>query len=453
MHTFALGIGECGRRVGLELFRTTNGNILDRVNEMHVFSLIDLADPETQRIDAYKMGISRSDINIFTPTTEGLPAGLNLFIGKMKPIHGEKGVGGLWFHSKEIAEEAWVSFHKVFEYHLENIDWYSVFHSGGGGTGCGAGPVFLKKIHEQFKREKTMPSEDLYTATIVLPNEHWQSWREANSATAIGRHARIAHGILLADNLHAETLVEKAVMRNDHIEAYDPRDLINKRLAQVWISLQMTNMTENEPEPKVYEAADYRRLFLNDTCAGILIPCFHEYPLTDFVKGGLNLRGAVFDTMKNHQLTATELKDFENVIIIVAFPSKSTTGIANHVIRNMETYGEVAEMLKEMYGEHLDPEVIFTYSESIKESVKITVLLKDPYIPRFTLLYKRLEELIENPTEMKKTISKMFPRNFDRSRKKQIMKGAQEEFNRAHQSFYDYICSQGYGAYEEDITL
>jgi hypothetical protein len=447
MRTFALGLGECGRRVGLELFRTTSSSVLEKVNKMHVFSLVDLAEPETQLVDAYKMGISGSDINIFTPTTKGLRAESNLFVGRMKPILGEKGVGGLWFHSKEIAEEAWDFFHTAFEYHLDSIDWYSIFHSGGGGTGCGAGPVFLEKIHEHFGKEDKL-FEELFTATIVLPNEHWQAWREANSAATIGRHSRTAHGIFIADNLHAETLVERAVLSNDHIEAYDPRDLINKRLAQVWISLQMTNITENEPEPKVYEAADYRRLFLNDNWAGILIPCFHEYALTDFVKGGLNLRGAVFDTMKNHQLTATELKDFENVIVIVTFPSKGTTGIAGHVIENMETYGDVAEMLKKMYGEDLGPEVIFAYSESLKDSVKIAVLLKDPYVPRFTLLHNRLEQLTENPTEMKETIGKMFPRNFDKTRKTQIMKGAQEEFNRAYQSFSDYICAQGYENYE-----
>jgi hypothetical protein len=444
MRTFALGIGECGRRIGLEMFRMTNGTILKNVNKMSIFSLIDLADPETQLVDAYKMGISASEVNTFLPTTEGLPAGYNLFLGRMKPILGERGVGGLWFHSKEIAEEAWASFSGTFSYHLGEKEWYNIFHSGGGGTGCGAGPVFLKKIQEHFGRGKSTLSEDLYTATLVLPNEHWQAWREANSATAIGRHSKVAHGIIIADNLQGEALVEKAGRSNNYLEVQDPRSLINRRLAEVWISLQMTNMTENEPEPKVYEAADYRRLFLNDEYAGVLIPCFCEYALTDFVRGGLNLKGAVFNTMRNHQLTEIELKDFENLIVIVTFPSKSTTGLAHHVLRNMEPYGDIASMLENMYGEHLNPEVIYTYSNSLAESVKITVLIKDPYIPRFNNLHKRLKELVEDPPLMTKTISEMFPRDFDKTQRIQILKGAKEEFEKAYGSFSDYLCEQGY---------
>ncbi len=453
MQTFALGIGECGRRVGLELFRMTNGNALNKVNKMHIFSLIDLSDPETQLIDVLKMGISKSDVNIFLPTTETLPSGSNLFVGRMKPILGERGVGGLWFHSKEIAEEAWDRFHGSFKYYLQEKEWYSVFHSGGGGTGCGAGPVFMEKIHEHFGKEKTALSEDLYTASIVLPNEHWQDWREANSATAIGRHSRVAHGIIIADNLQAETLVEKAALSNAFIEAFDPRDLINRRLAEVWISLQMTNMTQNEPEPKLYEAADYRRLFLSDSSAGMLIPCFREYALTDFVKGGINLKGAIFNTMKNHQLASIELKDFENVIVIVTFPSKKTTGLPGYVLKNMETYGEVADMLKRMYGEHLNPEVIYTYSDSLMNSVKITVLVKDPYVPRFSNLHNKLETIIKNQSEMTKTINKMFPRRFDRARKSQIMKGAEDEFKRAYECFSGYLCAQGYGNCEKKGEL
>lgn len=441
MKVFALGIGECGRRIGLELFRMTSRNTLENMNKMHVFSLVDLADSETQLNDAYKMDISKSDVSVFYPTTEGLPAGHNLFIGRMKPLSGERGVGGLWFHSKAIAEEAWDSFYETFKHHLIGNEWYSVFHSGGGGTGCGAGPVFLEKIYAQFRGEKLF-SEDLYTATLVLPHENWQAWRKANSAAAIGRHAKIAHGIIIADNLQADNLVEKAP-GDMYSGSYYPRDLINKRLAEIWISMQMTNMVENEPEPKVHEAADYRRLISNDSYAGVLVPCFNQYALTDFLRGDLNLKAAVFDTMKNHQLAAFELGSFKNLVVVVTFPSEAA-GLAGYIVESLESRADVEDMLIGMYGGHLDPSVIFVHSESVVNSVKVTVLVKDPYIPRFLDFYKELKTIVENPDEMTKMISKMFPKDFDTANKNRIMESAREEFKIAYHSFSRYLHAQGY---------
>lgn len=437
-----MGIGECGRRVGLEMFRTTNNNALESVNKRHFFTLIDLADVSAQMKDVQKMGISRNDVNIFQPTDKEIPAGSNLCLGKMQVPLGERGVGGLWFHSKEIAEEAWNRFQETFKYHLSENEWYSVFHSAGGGTGCGAGPVFLENIYRQFKRETDLPTEDLYTATLVLPNEYWEGWREANSATAIGRHSRIAHGIIVADNLQGEVLVENAVACNAPIETEDPRELINKRLAEVWISLQIANTPEDNPEPKLYEAADFKRMFSNDNCASILVPCFHEYPVSDFVRGGLNLKGAVFDTMKNHQLTECRMHTFDNIIVIVTLPSKPT-GLARQVVKNIEDYGEIADMLQRVYGEGFEPPVIYTYSRSVVNTIKITVLVKDPYVPRFFNLLQRLEMIMENPDEMTKTINKMFPKDFDRTRRSQIMQDAKEEFRQARDSFSRYVCEQG----------
>lgn len=442
MRTFALGIGECGRRVGLEMFRKTSNNALAGVNKAHYFTLLDLADIEGQMKDVQKTGISRSDVNVFQPTDTELPAGSNLVIGRIKVTFGERGVGGLWFHSKEIAEEAWDWFQNIFKYHLPDNDWYSVFHSGGGGTGCGMGPVFLENIYTQFRVATDVPSEGLYTASLVLPNEYWEGWREANSATAIGRHSRIAHGIIVADNLQGDGLVEKALARNAPIETEDPRELINRRLAEVWISLHMANMPENNPEPKVYEAADYKRFFLNDNCAGILVPCFCEYFVSDFVRGGINLKGAVFDTIKNHQLMKFDLRSFENMIVIVTLPS-GPSGLAGQVVKNIEDYGEIADMLQRMYGGNFAPPVIYTYSKSLVDTIKITALVKDPYIPRFSDLYQKLELIVENPTEMTKTINKMFPKDFDRSKKIRIMQSAKDEFRRACDNFSQYMCEQG----------
>ena len=336
MRTFALGIGECGRRLGLELFRTTIGNTLQDINKMHDFALMDLTEIDKQIRDVIDMGVPESHVNVIRPGEEERQAGYNLFLGRMEPppeegfakgIIGERGVGGLWFQSKEIAEEIWENFLECFKYHISDKEWCNVLHSGGGGTGCGAGPVFLDKICGHLRREKAVFSENLYTATIVLPHEHWQPWREANSAATIGRHSRMAHGIIIADNLHAQNLVKRAAENNKYIETEDPRELINRRLAEVFVSLHMTNMPENKPITKIYEAADYRRLFSNENYAGVLVPCFHEFGLKDFVKGGLNLNGAVFDTMKNHQLAAFELRDFESVIVIITFPAE-TTGLA-----------------------------------------------------------------------------------------------------------------------------
>jgi len=437
-----LGIGECGRKVGLELFRMTNGNALESVNKMHYFTLIDLAEPASQMKDVYKMEIPESCVNVLQYADTELQPESNLFIKRMRDVE-ERGVGGLWCHSKEIAEGAWGNFQETFKYHLTNIEWYNVFHSAGGGTGCGAGPVFLEKIQKEYKEEEIVLSEDLYTATLILPNEYWEGWRETNSAAAIGRHSRIAHGIIVADNLQGEVLVENAVACNAPIKTYDSRELINKRLAEVWISMQMTNISENNPVPKIYEAADYRRLFTNGDYAGVLVPCFREYTLNDFVRGGLNLKGAVYDTMRNHQLAAFELEDFENIIVIVTLPS-STNGLAGHVVKNMEDYGEIADMLQRMHGRDFEPAVIYAYSKSLVDSVKIMVFVKDPHIPRFLDLYHKLEAIIENPTKMRDTINKMFPKDFDRTSKNRIMQNAQEEFKKAYNNFSKYIHAKGF---------
>ena len=413
----------------------TNVHTLENINKMHTFSLMDLADPTLLMKDIDQMKISKSRINVIPSSEAELKPEFNLFLGRIKAIHGEKGVGGLWFLSREIAEEAWDNFYGVFKYHLSVNEWYSVFHSAGGGTGCGAGPAFMENIYEQTKRDL---SEDLYTATLVLPSEHWEAWREVNSATAIGRYLGIAHGIFVADNLQGEALVKRAVSGNEFIETEDPRELINRRLAQVWISMQMANMKENEPIPNVYDAANYRNLFSNSDCAGILVPCFHEYTLTQFARREINLTGAINDTMKNHQLAQFELGSSENMIIIVTFPSM-TTGTARYTIKDMEDCGYIVDSLRKMYGENFGLTVICTYSESLVDTIKVTALAKDPYIPRFVDIYEKLETIVADPNEMTKTINRMFPRRFDRARKRLIMVSAKEEFRRAHSIFSQYM--------------
>jgi hypothetical protein len=447
MRTFALGIGECGRKIGLELFRMTNVNTLENMNRMHIFSLIDLADPQLLIKDIYRMGISKSQINVFQPLDAGLPAGFNLFVGRIKPIQGEKGVGGLWFLSREIAREAWNTFYETFNYHLSDKEWYSIFHSAGGGTGCGAGPVFMEKIYNQIERDL---SEDLYTATLVLPNEHWEVWREVNSAAAVGRYLRIAQGIFIADNLQGEALVKRAVSSSEFIETENPRELINKRLAQVWISMQMTSMAENEPIPSVQDAASYRSLFSNDTYASILVPCFHEYTLVQFAKREVSLTDLIVDTMESHQLAQFEPSSSDNLIIIVIFPS---TGSATNTIRNKEDCGHVVENLRRMYGEDLRITMICAYSESLIDTIKVTILAKDPYIPRFVNMRKKLEAIIADPSEMTKTINRMFPRHFDRAGKNQIVESAEEEFRGAYYNFSQYMSVKGYDNHGRKMSI
>ena len=64
MKTFSLGIGECGRKLGLELFRTTNGSALQDINKMHDFVLMDLAETESQMRDVIEMGFPESCVQI-----------------------------------------------------------------------------------------------------------------------------------------------------------------------------------------------------------------------------------------------------------------------------------------------------------------------------------------------------------------------------------------------------
>ena len=83
MRTFALGIGECGRRLGLELFRTTTVNTLQDINKMHDFALMDLTEIEKQLRDVTEMGVPESYANVIRLGEAEHQAGHNLFLGRI----------------------------------------------------------------------------------------------------------------------------------------------------------------------------------------------------------------------------------------------------------------------------------------------------------------------------------------------------------------------------------
>lgn len=382
---FVFGVGECGKSIVLDLLNlkktgkwmfcitdSAPGDIIKLMEEKSEKSRIIIgyrkSEKEEQRRNRIVVGDGKSQ--------------------KVKPVYFRmvhrtaRGFGGYWVAAKLNAERKIGEYYNQFSERLLAGD-YSCFvtmNSGGGGTGCGAAPVFAKKIRDSISEKRESPhSLDLFLAVLVLPHEH-EDWRGANAFSCLLRDRNVVDGILLVDNGH---LMERGLGLK----------VINRRVISMWDTL-----TEGGESTKELEPADLIRLGCGkpDFNAGIIVPCYGEYE-PQILQSGISLKGLLMRTLVEGGFADIDFtKSFRSTVIVVTLPEMSKDDLTT-------IQGELEEYIKDFFPWKEETSVV---CKRKGEKIRVVILVADPYIPRLEELYIHFVNHVSDEEKLKEYISK-----------------------------------------------
>jgi hypothetical protein len=334
------------------------------------------------------------------------------------------GVGMLW---PNIVDPASIFFDEKFKKDeklailFSNSEHFHICHSGGGGTGCGSGPVFSEKLR-QFNEEANETTQYI-TASIVLPEAKEEFLRVPNACSTIGLHSKYCNGIFIYDLSHDQQVWQKngPILPTNHIGTYWFTDYA---IAEADLMLTSLNDETNTVfQEKIYEAADLGTLCIGPRGACSLIaPCYAEYS-ADLLKD-LSLEVLIRDLITNRSAVEFALdKPLTRLIIFCVLPAPTFTNDLNGIIE--KTKSKLPELLKEILPEMEEEGVIYFYlnknlerilpnnvgrrPEKIK-SLKMLALIINPFMPRLYEMENEFEEKLKgwNIGEHKDAYEKAF---------------------------------------------
>lgn len=380
MKSLMVGIGECGRNVALQLYYQLTSIRYAYLMKNFSYLLTDSEDSQRLIRDIKRKGIPAEAIN--PEQTDERIHPLNVFM--LSPASSQAGVGGAWLISAEMARDF---FHRedeinkpyidLIDEHITLCECFNIFNSAGGGTGNGAGPVFLEYMRS--RSEQDLPRK-LYTATIVLPFERESGgWRDVNAAANIARYSTLCDGILISDNRHVQNMLKQ--------DTTIVQKTVNELLANVWMWMNACSSTDLSISPKGWEGADFKRSFRIGACGAPVVPCYREEPKDRLKK--INIGWIVLRTIKENCAAGCLPETASRILVIVALPNK----------KNIPIYeSDVVDYLTEelFKGRKSEIDVIFLRGRGMQR-LSITVLLVSPSIPRLEELDSNFEAYIENP--------------------------------------------------------
>ncbi len=407
MNTLIVGIGECGRNIALQLYYQLTGMRYKYLMKNFDFFITDIEDSLRLIGDIKLKGIPAEVINPKTIDTTIKP--LNVFM--LSPSSPYAGVGGAWTLASKMAQKFLYQEKGENEKYIDLInlsakfsECFNIFNSAGGGTGSGAGPIFLEHM-------RTKSAEDsmrkLFTATIVLPFKNESgNWREVNTATSIARYSKLCDGILIADNEHLKNMIKQ--------DAKTVQKKANELLGNVWMWLSACSSTHLNISPKRWEGADFKRSFKIGTSSAPVVPCYREESIAKLKM--INLGWIVLRTIKENCAAECLPQTSNRILVIASLPDKensssSESGVADYISN---------ELFK---GKKAAIDVIFIRGNM--QQVSVTVLLISPKIPRLEELESNFKTYLEDP------------KLFERDMLGQFLINSQEDILNAYKTEYE----------------
>lgn len=410
MNTLILGIGECGRNILLELYHQLSSMQYKYLMKNFEFFVTDSESTLRLLADIERKGISKDLINPEKIDEKMKP----LIVFMLTPTSAYSGVGGAWTLSSEITQEFLNNGGKENRKYMDNIDFslnfvdcFNIFNSAGGGTGSGAGPVFL----DYFLKKSTQHQRKLYSSTIVLPfKEESGRWRDVNAASNIARYSKICDGILLADNEHLKNQIRK--------DTKIVQKIANDLLGNVWKWINACSSPQLAVSPKRWESADFKRSFQIGNRGAPIVPCYREEPVEILKK--INLAWIVLRTIKENCAAKCLPQTSKRVLVIVSKPEN---------VGCTTSESDIKEYLsKEMFRYSPAIDVIFITGKAMI-SASITVLLVAPEIPRFEEMKQNYKAYLED--------QKLFERDFLASG--QSLNDIWNAYNDQYEHFKNYL--------------
>lgn len=392
-----MGAGECGRNIALQLYYQLTSMRYTYLMKNFYYFLTDSEDTRRVMSDIHKKGIPAEAINPEKANERVHP--LNVFM--LSPTSSHAGVGGSWMISAEMARDFFRGNDEINERYIDLInehstwcDCFNIFNSAGGGTGNGAGPVFLEYLRSKSAQDS---ARKLYTATIVLPFEKESGgWRDVNAAANMARYSTLCDGILIADNQHVQNMMKQ----NTTVV----HETVNGLLANVWMWMNACSSSDLSISPKGWEGADFKRSFRVGSCGAPVVPCYREEPKDKLKK--INIGWIVLRTIQENCAAQCLPETASRILVIVALPNKKE--IPFH-----ET--DIVEYLREELFKERKPEIdtIFLRGRAMQH-LSITVLLVSPAIPRLEELRTHFEAYLGDPQTFEENmVGQVSERSYD----------------------------------------
>ncbi len=379
MNTLVVGIGECGRNIALQLYYQLSSIRYKILMKSFDFFITDSEDIVRLIKDIERKGIPKEVIN--PAKIDEKIKSLNVFM--LSPASSYAGVGGAWILSSKMAQEFFRQEGEENKKYMNSIDLstkfvecFNIFNSAGGGTGSGAGPVFLEYMHAKSTKDT---SRKLYTATIVLPFiEESGSWRDVNTAVNLARYSKLCDGILIADNEHLKNSMKQDIK--------NVQKTANELLSNVWMWMNACSSPHLNASPKRWEGADFKRSFKIGACGAPVVPCYREESIETLKR--INIGWIVLRTIKENCGANCLPHTSKRILVVVSMPENAGFTFSESDIKDYIS----KEMLK---GEKSAIEVIFIKGKAMLHA-SVTVLLVAPEISRLEELESNFKDYLEN---------------------------------------------------------
>jgi len=312
---------------------------------------------------------------------------LNVFM--LSPTSSYAGLGGAWMLSSKMAQEFLQKENEFNNKYIESINFctkfvecFNIFNSAGGGTGSGAGPIFLEYLKMKSTEEN---SRKLYTTSIVLPfNNESGGWREVNASVNIARYSKLSDGILVADNQRLKNSMK--------LDIKGTQEAVNKLLSNVWMWMNACSNMHLNVSPKRWEGADFKRSFKLGAYSTPIVPCYREEPKDKLKR--INMKWIVLRTIKENCAAECLPQTSKRILVIISIPENMS-----YTSLDSDLADYISEEL--FRGKRSAIDVIFIRGKVI--SISVTVLLVAPIIPRLAELENNFKVYLED--------SKLFERD------------------------------------------
>lgn len=310
---------------------------------------------------------------------------LNLFALSSKLL---SGVGGAWITSSEIAKKFFQQKEGENKQYLDFLnlpikycECFNIFNSAGGGTGSGAGPVFLEYLYKNAEDS----SRKLFTATIVLPfKKEGGNWRDMNSAINISRYSRLCDGIIIADNEFMQDKLKSDIKT--------VQNSINELLGNIWMWMNACSSPQLIITPKRWEGSDIKRNFRFGNNGSLIVPCFREEPVEKLRR--ISLKWIVLRTIRENCAAKCLPDTSKRILILASLPDKEVCPVSESDVADY-----ISSELFRGKGSAID--VIFIRGKAM-QNVSVTALLISPEIPRLKELNETFRAYMENPSTLEK---------------------------------------------------
>jgi hypothetical protein len=306
------------------------------------------------------------------------------------------GAGKRWTIGEFYAQKAFPFISSRFNGDIIVSDHFHISHSGGGGIGCGSGPVFGEGFREQQSKSKRRASLRAITSSIFLPkNQGEPAQAIPNTCSTIGNHSKWCDGIFIYDSLAAVNW-EKY---NGVVLPYKTSNqywLVDYVAAEVQLMLSALNDRICKRAGKNFEGADltsFTRGPFAGPC-GLIVPCYAEYK-TSLLKD-LSLKVLIKDCLTRRPLvTYLDQKPIERVGLFIMYPT-------NFTLEEEKRLNAQAENWRTELMPNIKEDWTFFYSSfGLVDRVKIMALLVNPCIPR---LFEMQNTCIETLTDWGNTL-------------------------------------------------